>query len=171
MRKMSNSRGTISYRTIIALIITITLLPIAVSIFSICADMRFDYNLVNNEISLFQLRRIMLISYDQLINNDNISFKYHGEEYNLRIIDDRLVLQPGYQMFLSNVDDICFNENNDVINVCYEMKGKYYEIPIMSKERIYIDEFSCADDERDDTNDSEQWEFNFFKQCLYKFEE
>lgn len=144
---MHSRRGFISLRTIIALIITLSLLPIAVSIIAYSANMKFEYDLVNDEISLYQLRRILLIAYDVNNNGDNLEFIYHNDNYSLSLINNRLVLQPGYQMFLDNIDYLEFTEDGNAIYIKYEKANKEYKTPIIKTRGIYLDDFSDTDDE------------------------
>lgn len=153
---MHSHRGFISFRTIISLIITLCLLPIAVSIITYTANMKFEYDKVNDEISLYQLRRILLIAYDVNNNGDSLDFVYHNDNYSLSLINNRLVLQPGYQMFLDNVDYLEFVEEGSAIYVRYEKDDREYKTPIIKTRGIYLDDFSDTDDELIDDNYSDE---------------
>ena len=149
---MRNRRGFIELRTIIALIVTICLLPIVVNIISACSNLKFEYDYINDEISLYQLRRILLISYDLKNNGSSLEFIYHNNDYSLNIINNRLVLQPGYQMFLDNVDYLEFKEEGNAIYIEYEKNNKEYKTPIIKRNGIYLDDFLDTDDEFSDDN-------------------
>ena len=58
---MSRNNGFTYGRTLIALLITLSILPLALSIFNLVANLKPDYNLVNNELALLDLRRICKI--------------------------------------------------------------------------------------------------------------
>lgn len=149
---MRSARGIVSIRALIAMLIALSLLPIAFSVVSYSLKLDFSYTEISNELALIQLRRILLIAYDQVVNNDSIEFKYHGEDYTLRVIDDRLVLSPGYQMFLDKSNDISFYEDDSAVYLCYKIKDREYETPIMSNKRLYIDEFLDTDDDIDESD-------------------
>lgn len=144
---MRNRRGFIELRTIIALIVTICLLPIVVNIISACSNLKFEYDYINDEISLYQLRRILLISYDLKNNGSSLEFIYHNNDYSLNIINNRLVLQPGYQMFLDNVDYLEFVQEGNTIYVEYTKNNEEYKSPIIKANGIHLADFSDSDDE------------------------
>lgn len=126
------------------------LLPTAVNIINYCLNLKFNYDLINDELSLFQLRRIMLIAYDAENNGDELHFVYHNDEYSLSLINNRLVLQPGYQMFLNSVDYIDFVEEGNTIFINYVKNEKEYSTPIVKAKGIYIDDFLDNNDELDE---------------------
>lgn len=156
-------RGFISTRTIIALLITITILPIAVYVIGYASNLSFNYEIINDEISLFQLRRILLIAYDVNNNGDCLNFIYHNDNYSLSLVNNRLVLEPGYQMFLDNVDQIEFYEVNNAIYLKYVKGSDEYETPIIKQKGIYLDDFSDIDDELNEPFDSNEWIHHYCK--------
>lgn len=139
-------------RNLIGLIITITMLPLCVLAFKFTANIKFDYNQINDEIALCQLRENLLISYDMNVSSDELNFRYKNKDYKLSLINNKLVLQPGTQIFLNDVDNLYFNNRNGCIYVCYEKENKYYERVIANKEGFYIDDFSGCDVLTDDDN-------------------
>lgn len=139
-------------RNIIALIITLAILPLCASSFTMISNINFTYDEINNELALVDLRRILLLSYNLMMNNNQLNFIYKNKDYSLSLVNNRLVLSPGYQMFLNNVDDLSFFSKDNCIYIDYEIDGKHYERVIGSKEGIYIDEFSnCHDDDDSDS--------------------
>ena len=154
---MRYRRGFTSLRTIVALLITMSILPIAVDVISYASNLKYEYDLVNDEISLFQLRRILLIAYDVNNNGYSLDFIYHNDDYSLSLINNRLVLQPGYQMFLDNVDYLEFKEEGNAIYIEYEKNNKEYKTPIIKRNGIYLDDFLDTDDEFSDDNSDNGW--------------
>lgn len=146
MRSMRNNRGFTSLRTIIALIVTLTILPIAVNIIAYTSSIKFEYDLINDELSIYQLRRIMLIAYDVYNDGNSLNFIYHNDDYSLSEINGRLVLKPGYQVFLDNIDYLEFIEEGDAVWLRYEKDNKEYRTPIVKKRGIYISDFLNLDD-------------------------
>ena len=132
-------------RNLIGLIITITLLPICMQAFIYTSNISFDYNEINDEIALSQLREQLLIAYDMQVTNDELSFIYKNKNYKLSFVNNKLLLQPGTQIYLNDVDDLYFNILNECIYVCYERNNKQYERIIGKQEGIYIDDFSACD--------------------------
>ncbi|MDO4197738.1 MAG: hypothetical protein Q4D13_01950 [Erysipelotrichaceae bacterium] len=127
------------------LMIIVMMLNISLLAYSITGNISFDYNQINDDLSFCQLRRIMLIAYDQSLSHDSITFTYHNKEFRLSLVNSKLLLQPGTQIFLNDVESLYFIEINGCYVVRYTRKGKEYEKVICSKSGIYIDDFSDCD--------------------------
>lgn len=149
-------RGSISIRSLVALLITMSILPLAVSVLTYSSNLKFRYDEINDEISLLQLRRILLIAYDVQNNGSCLEFIYHNDDYYLSLNNDRLILQPGYQMFLDKVDDVSFVEEGNSIYIYYAKNNKEYKTPIIKQRGIYLADFLDNNDEFSDaSNDYE----------------
>ena len=139
-------------RNLIGLIITITMLPICIEAFTFTSKIPFSYNEINDEIALSQLREQLLIAYDMSASENELNFIYKNKEFKLSLVNRKLLLQPGSQMYLNDVDNLFFDEKDGCIYVCYERQNKQYERIISKQEGLYIDDFSACDvlaDERD----------------------
>lgn len=148
-RRSGFRKGFIELRSVIAIMVILSILPIIVSVMSIISNYRINYDYVNDEISLYQLRRIMLIAYDINNNYDELDFIYHGKEFRLSNVNNRLILQPGYQVFLNNIDYANFSYDNGLLKLTYERNGEEKETYIYKEKGIYINDFSNIDDEFD----------------------
>ena len=139
---MSGNRGITYGRTLIALLITLTILPLAISIFSFVANIKPNYNLLNNELALIDLRRRLLIAYDLNIEENRLEFINNGETNYLYYVNDKLILSPGTQIYLNDVKDVYFSKENGVIYLNYITNGnKEYKSAIGKEKGFYIDDF------------------------------
>ncbi len=137
---MSN-KGFIKSRYLIALLITLSILPIATSIIRLVASINLDYNLINNEMALMDLRRILLIAYDLQISDYQVDFIYHNDNYTLRYINDKLVLSPGTQIFLNDIKEANFYSKNGCLYLRYVTNdNKEYERNIGTEKGFHLDE-------------------------------
>lgn len=143
-------------RNLIGLIITITMLPICVDAFKFTSDISFTYDEINDELAMSQLREQMLIGYDMHINENEVSFIYKNKQFKLSLVNNKLILQPGTQIYLADVDNLRFDIRNGCVYVIYERNNKEYERIIAKQERIYIDDFSACDVLDDGNNCSEE---------------
>ena len=139
---MSGNRGFTYGRTLIALLITLTILPLLISIFSFVANIKLNYNLLNNELALIDLRRKLLIAYDLNVNDNSLEFKNNGETNYLYYVNDKLILSPGTQIYLNDVKDVYFNKENGVIYLNYITNDNEEYKSVVGKEKgFYIDDF------------------------------
>ena len=151
-RRSRLRRGFIELRSVVAIMVILSILPIIVSVLTIISNYKIDYDFVNDEISLFQLRRIMLISYDVNNNYDSLNFIYHGKDFELSTVNNRLVLQPGYQVFLNNIDYANFSYDDGLLNLTYGRNGNEQTTCIYKEKGIYIDDFSNTNDDLDSSD-------------------
>ena len=141
-------------RNLIGLIIAAILLPLFLMAFRYVTEIGFDYDQVNDEIAISQLREQMLISYDLKFTRNMLTFRYKNDDFRLSEVNGMLLLQPGTQIYLNDVDSLHFEKRNRCIYVVYERNGKEYEQVIVSEKGIYIDAFSFCDvSDRDDDLD------------------
>ena len=139
-------------RNIAGLFIILTLLPILLMAFHYTSKLPFTYAEVYDELSLMQLRESLLISYDLVFGTDELSFILHNREFSLALVGDKLIMKPGTQIFLANVDELHFLERNGVIYVCYRRDEKDFERAIAGAAGFHLDRFSDCD-VRDDEPD------------------
>lgn len=146
--------GMIEVRNMIALYVVMIMLPIAIGIFTYCSNFKFDYKEIDDEITLYKLRKTYLLSYNQEIYDDYIVFMYDDKYFELSNTNNHLILKPGSQIYLEDIDSARFYEDNNCIMIEYQRGNKTYEKVIGSKERLYIDDFSCSDDSQPESDDS-----------------
>ncbi len=143
-------------RNIAGLMIILSLLPIAMEAFRFSAAIPFEYDEVFDELSLYQLRESLLISYDLQFSDSALYFSLHNKDFSLSKVNDKLIMQPGTQIFLSKVDSLYFEERNGVIYVCYRKDEKEYERALVSARGFYLDRFSDCDVRDDEPDRSEE---------------
>ena len=127
---------------LLSLLCALLLLPLLVSSFKAAALLPFHYRENGDEIALRQMRRILAVSYERECRGSELCFRYQGEEYRFYEVNQRLVLSPGTQIFLADIDDLYFETRNGVIYVCYRRNEKEHERVIASAEGFYLDDFS-----------------------------
>jgi hypothetical protein len=82
---------------------------------------------IQDQIVLSQMRRIFLLSYEIKYSPEQITFLYQEKRRTLSCINDHLVLSPGTQIFISNIDTAYFIEKENCIYIVYERQKKQYE--------------------------------------------
>lgn len=138
-------------RMIVSLIIICIFMPLSTLAFRYVSEIKMDYSEINDEIALYQLREILLLNYDMYVTPEMLNFHYQDKDYRLSLVNRKLILQPGTQIFLSEIDDLYFDVKNDCIYVYYEKNDRKHEKILAKAGGIYLDRFSdCAvSDEHD----------------------
>jgi len=148
-------KGFVSTRALVAIYIILLLLPLAYSAFAFIGNNKFNYNEVSNEIAMTDLRKILMLSYDLDNNGDSLSFIYKGDNYELYQTNNKLILKPGTQIILNDIDNAEFTNKNGCIYLIYETNGKTYERNIGKEKGIRLADFSFDDDDSDSSSDDD----------------
>lgn len=143
-------------RNLIALYITILLLPLTIISFRLVGNIDFKYEDVNDEIALSQLRENLLFIYDLNYSENELSFRYKGDEFYLSQINDKLILHPGSQIYLMSVDDLYFEDVDGYIYVNYERNNKRKRRILCPRQGLYLDDFSDCPIVTDESDTSEE---------------
>ena len=132
MRNLRNTgrRGFILTELIIVLIASMFLMPIGLSALKVLKPMISFREEVQDAIALTQLKHILIVSED-FAADGNLSFIYHREPCVLRTVNNHLILSPGTQIFLSEIDSAVFENRNGIITLTYERNGRTYVRPLV----------------------------------------
>ena len=74
---------------------------------------------VQDEIAISQLRRILNSAEDFQVSHAQLSFAYHEETCWLYCVNGHLILTPGTQIFLSEIDSAFFTQRGHEISVVW----------------------------------------------------
>ena len=130
-------------------------LPLSSLALNYVSRIDYDYSQINDEIAIYQLRELLLIAYDMYVSSDEINFTYQNKTFRLSLVNGRLLLQPGTQIFLDEIDNLYFEETSGLVYVNYEKNNKQHQKVLTGSNGIYLDEFSdCA--LSDDVADSDE---------------
>lgn len=112
---------------LMTMLITVIMAQIVVSsLVLLLHSVSFDQE-VQDEIAIAQLRRILIISTDFKTTADTLYFTNQGREMKLRVVNDNLIIQPGTQIMLVDVDGVTFMEQGHTIVCHYERNGAQHE--------------------------------------------
>lgn len=122
----------------IDLLLTIMIILFLIPVVMIClhilfGTLHFDQD-IQDLIASYQLRRILLISYDKSIEDNVLYFNYQSKQMKLREVNNNLIIQPGTQIMYVNIENASFYESGNVIYLYYERNGNSYEEAIANLE-------------------------------------
>lgn len=129
MRRMYNRRnsGLIMTDYLLSLFIVAVMCPLMVASIALISNRKTDVQSVQDEIAIAQLQRILIISQEYEIQGSELSFVHQNRTMYLRKVNGNLIIQPGTQIILVDVDDVTFNEEDSLITCTYWRDGKEYE--------------------------------------------
>jgi hypothetical protein len=142
-------------RNLVGLMIIASMLPLCSMAFSYTSRIPFEYNEICDELALAELREILLISYDMNVTYDSLYFIYQNKQFTLSMVNRKMLLQPGTQIYLNDIDELHFESRGSTIYVGYERNKQKYERAICKAGGIYLDSFSDCD-VHDDVSDSSE---------------
>lgn len=111
---------------------------LALLICSVCTLLysTFAYNMKGNdyplytsddEIHIHQMRMLFALSKEIQLEGDMLAIHYLQKDLYFVFMDNKLVLQEGYQVFLMDVDDVYFKRRKGCYHLIYKRENKTYE--------------------------------------------
>lgn len=79
--------------------------------------------LIEDEIGLRQIRRVLLLSDSVICDSQALYFYYLGEDASLEIDGDRVVKRNGYVIYLDDLENAHFSEKDHCIYLNYEKEA------------------------------------------------
>ncbi len=125
--KTKQTAAFVLAEVLIALSIVAILIPSTVAMLNLLQHSFEIHQDIQDEVSLNQLRRTLLLAEDVACLNDHITFTYHEKECDLVLCNQKLILKPGTQIYLLDIDDVYFYEANHVLYLQYQRKDETYE--------------------------------------------
>lgn len=109
---MKTRQGSLLIDCLITLLVLVSLLSL-ISDFLRVQRSKLIFDKLQDEVSLSQLRRSLLLAKDFCLAENNLQFRINNEVKELELVNHKLILRPGVQIFLENIDQISFvNEEN-----------------------------------------------------------
>ena len=109
---MKTRQGSLLIDCLITLLVLVSLLSL-INDFLRVQRSKLIFDKLQDEVSLSQLRRSLLLAKDFCLAENNLQFRINNEVKELELVNHKLILRPGVQIFLENIDQISFvNEEN-----------------------------------------------------------
>ena len=99
-----------------------------VQVISITRNVLKDRTPLQDQIALVQLRHYLAVAYDIELQLTMISFQRQHEEMRLRLVNQNLIIQPGTQIFLMDIESAMFYLENDSVILRYVRENQEYEV-------------------------------------------
>lgn len=120
-------RGFILPRTLISFFIIFFMIIIVLNAFKVISKYKIDNYEIQDEISTIQIMRLLTISNNIDVSSNRISFDLDNKTWNIELINNNVILQPGTQFIFIDVDNAWFNKENRFIYINFIRKNIEYK--------------------------------------------
>ena len=125
---MSNRKGFALVEVLVAVLTVCICIPIMVSVISLMRTSLKDKTSLQDQIALVQLRRYLAVAYDVELLPSSLTFQRQHEEMRLSVVNQNLIVQPGTQMFLMDIEAALFYLEGDSVMLRYVRDNQEYEV-------------------------------------------
>ena len=125
---MSNRKGFALVEVLVAVLTVCICIPIMVSVISLMRTSLKDRTSLQDQIALVQLRRYLAVAYDIELLPSSLTFRRQHEEMRLSVVNQNLIVQPGTQMFLMDIEAALFYLEGDSVMLRYVRDNQEYEV-------------------------------------------
>ena len=125
---MPNRKGFALVEVLVAILTVCICIPILVSVISLMRTSLKDRTSLQDQIALVQLRRYLAVAYDIELLPSSLTFQRQHEEMRLSVVNQNLIVQPGTQMFLMDIEAALFYLEEDSVMLRYVRNHQEYEV-------------------------------------------
>ena len=83
-----------------------------------------------DEIGIYQLQIELAVNDIVEVRDDSIVYQKQGEEFELHIVNDKLISQAGTLDFIHGIEQVWFEVNGDIVYITYERDEQRFEWPL-----------------------------------------
>ena len=125
---MSKRKGFALVEVLVAILTVCICIPILVSVISLMHTSLKDRTSLQDQIALIQLRRYLAVAYDVELLPSSLTFQRQQEEMRLSVVNQNLIVQPGTQIFLIDIETALFYLEGDSVMLRYVRNQQEYEV-------------------------------------------
>ena len=125
---MSNRNGFALVEVLVAILTVCICIPILVNVISLMRTSLKDRTSLQDQIALVQLRRYLAVAYNIELLPSSLTFQRQHEEMRLSVVNQNLIVQPGTQMFLMDIEAALFYLEEDSVMLRYVRNHQEYEV-------------------------------------------
>ena len=115
---------------LISLVIMMSVSTMMLSVIKLLAALKPEKTYYQDEIGVYQLQLELAVNDIVEVRDDTIVYEKLGEEFELHIINGKLISQAGTLDFIHDIEQVWFSLENDVVYMTYERDEKRFEWPI-----------------------------------------
>lgn len=115
-----HNKGFTLIEAIIALLVTSISIVLISSYLQLVSKSNYAFYYGEDEVSIRQLRLIYMLSSSVTSDEKQVCFDYMGDQMCLYVKDQKLILTPGYQVFLKDLKRLEFYQYENCLYVRYQ---------------------------------------------------
>lgn len=104
---------------LLVLFFSCSLLPLVLALFQVLQHQVQLDPYIQDYVCINQLRKVMNVASDPVVHYDHVEFIYHNKPCSMGLLNHKLILKPGTRVYLVDVDEIYFQEENNCILLQY----------------------------------------------------
>lgn len=82
---------------------------------------------VEDHTAIMQLQLLFAQAQRYDIAHQGVKLRYHAEDTSLTLYQDKLVKQPGFEVYMQNIEHLSFYEEGRCIRLTWRRKGKEHD--------------------------------------------
>ena len=129
-RRNGTSAGFTALELLISLLIMTVISTMMTPVIKLLVSLAPEKTYYQDEIGVYQLQLELAVNDIIEVRDDTIVYAKLGEEFELHIINGKLISQAGTLDFIHDIDQVWFMVDKDVIFMTYERDDKRFEWPL-----------------------------------------
>lgn len=121
-------RGFLLGEMLVVMFVGVMMLPIITTALRILSSFAMYDPSIGDMLSMEKLKRELILAYDIDLVSNKLTFKIGEDDHVLMYDGSRLYLTPGYQLFLDDVESLCFIKEDDDIYLEYLKDQKEFKV-------------------------------------------
>lgn len=123
----SSRRGSILSEYLFVLVIFVLLIQIFNSCLILIDKSLNHKSIVDDEVAIMQLRKTLLLAYEIENNGTSLNYEYQNRNFTLSAVNNNLIIQPGTQIILFDIENLNFFNSGNNIYIYYEKDSESFE--------------------------------------------
>ena len=132
---------------LISLLVALSMLPLLLGVYEKLMILPYKYHDISAQLSIQQLRRLLLLAYDIEVRDESVEFLYREKTFSLKHHNNHLVLSPGTRVVYEDIDDACFFIEDGMIVMKIYKNNDEEEISLAKADSFSINTFLGSDND------------------------
>ncbi len=129
---MRYRRGNVSIYGIVGMLVMIMFLPMVISMLRILSTYELMDETIQDEISLYQMRRILILGEDIKVKGGELKYYLDGDK-KIKMNENHFYITPGTQILITQVELGNFERDSGIVYIQYSRGGKKYRRVIINE--------------------------------------